>query len=167
MLAIILVVGGILSRLIPHAWNFNPVIAVALFGGVYLSRKQALIVPVLLMAVSDIFLGFHNTMPFTWGAMLLVVLLGFWVKKHISVTRVLGGSIIGATIFFVVTNFGAWLAMYPKTLEGLISCYTFAIPFYRNSVISALIYSVVLFSTYELVSQRVKGTKLSFVVRDS
>jgi len=57
------------------------VAAIAIFAGVYLNKKQALIVPLLLMVLSDIFLGMHNVVLFTWGSFVLVTLLGFWGKK--------------------------------------------------------------------------------------
>ncbi|MCX5711868.1 MAG: hypothetical protein NTY47_02210, partial [Candidatus Omnitrophica bacterium] len=60
MLALSLIITGILLRFAPHAPNFTPVAAIALFGGAYLNRKYALIVPLVLMVVSDLFLGMHS-----------------------------------------------------------------------------------------------------------
>lgn len=161
MLAFAILFLGILSRWMPHSPNFTPVIALALFGGVYLSRRQALWVPLALMAVSDLILGLHPTMPFTWGSVLLISGIGLWLRQHKRVVTVLGTSLFSAILFFVVTNFGSWLAMYSLTMAGLQQCYVAAIPFFRNTWVSALVYSGVLFGLYELVALRVRHTRFA------
>ena len=57
MLAIIFLVIGIFSRVITHAPNFTPVIALALFGGMMLEKRQALWMPAALMIISDLIIG--------------------------------------------------------------------------------------------------------------
>lgn len=154
MLAFCLITLGILSRLVFHVDNFTPVIALALFGGVYLTRKQALLVPVVLFAVTDIILGFHQTMPFTWGAVLIIVTVGFWVRANKTFTTILGGGLMSALIFFIVTNFGVWLAtgLYPLTAAGLVECFTMAVPFFRYTLVSTLLYGAIFFGAYEAVT---------------
>ncbi len=152
---------GIFSRLAFHAPNFTPVIALALFGGVYLNKRQALVVPVALMAVSDLFLGLHPTIPFTWGSLVVISAIGLWVRNRKSGLSVLGSSLFSAVLFFVVTNFGAWLAMYPHTAAGLQNCYIAAIPFFRSTLLSSRVYSVLLFGMYELIALRVRDTRFA------
>jgi len=161
MLAFGILFLGVVSRLVFHAPNFTPVIALALFGGVYLNKRQALYIPIALMAVSDLFLGMHAVVPFTWGSVLLISLIGLWARNHKSTANIAGAGLVSAVLFFIVTNFGAWLAMYPLTVEGLQACYIAAIPFFRNTLASTLVYSVVLFGLYELVALRVKNTRLA------
>ena len=164
MLALGLLLIGALSRFLPHAMNFSPVIAIAFFGGVYLRRSQALWVPLALMAVTDIFLGLHATIPFTWSSMLLVSLLGLKLRENVTPVRMMAGAVVSAGVFFIITNFGAWLAFYPKTMPGLKECYILAIPFFRMSLVSTVVYSVVLFGVYELVARRVRATRLAAVL---
>jgi len=153
MLAFILLALGICSRFLTHAPNLTPVVAVALFAGVYLNKRYALIVPLFLMVLSDIFIGFHDTIAFTWGSVVVVALLGFWTREHKNFKTILGASLLSAVVFFIVTNFGAWLSpLYPNTLEGFVQCYVAAIPFFRNTVIGTLLYSAVLFGIYEYVA---------------
>ena len=63
-----LVVGlialGVIARLVPHPWNASPVAAIALFGGAWLSKRWSVILPLMIVAFSDLFLGLHATMPF-------------------------------------------------------------------------------------------------------
>ncbi len=74
---------GIGLRLLPHAPNFTPIIAIALFGGFYLSKKTAWILPVAALVVSDIFIGYYeiSVMLAVYGSFLLCVGLGFFTQK--------------------------------------------------------------------------------------
>lgn len=166
MLAICLLVIGILSRLVIHVDNFTPVIALALFGGVYLRKKQAILLPFMLFAVTDIILGFHKTMFFTWGSVALIVLMGFAVQKNKNWVTVLGGGLFSAILFFIVTNFGVWMmtGMYPLTVAGLTECYVAAIPYFRSSLVSTLLYGFILFCGYEVMAAQVRNTRLSYVL---
>ena len=161
MLAIWLLALGVLSRLVIHSWNFTPVIAIALFGGVYLKKKQAVLLPLALFAVTDMILGFHNVMLFTWGSVVLIALMGLWVKKNKNFKTILGGGLAAAVVFFVVTNVGVWLVsgMYPLTLSGLSECFVLAVPFFRNTLAGTLVYGLILFGAYEIIAARIKNAR--------
>lgn len=137
-------------RLFPHLPNVTPITAMALFSGVYFNNKKlALLVPLLAMAVSDVFLGFSTISIFVYAAFILVGVIGMTSKK-MSVTSVLLSSIS----FFIITNFGVWLIGYPKTLDGLVDCYTLAIPFFRNSLIGDVFYAALMYFSFEFVSKK-------------
>ncbi len=162
MLAIFLIILGVGSRLVVHTPQFTSILAVAFFAGLYLKGWQALVVPLALMIVSDLIIGFHDTMFFTWGGMFLVSALGLWLQSRKNLVTVLGGSIASAMIFFVVSNFGAWLSpLYPHTMAGLRECYIMAIPFFRSTLLSTVAYSLVLYAAYEWLLKRAQGTSLS------
>lgn len=165
MLALSLILIGILLRFMPHAANFTPVAAIALFSGAYLKKKYAILVPLLLMAVSDIFIGMHNVLIFTWGSFILTAFLGKAIQKRKSIMPVFGMSLISSLVFFLITNFGVWaMGWYPQNLKGLIDCYVMGIPFLRDFTISTLIYSAVFFTAYELIARNVRETKLEKVL---
>jgi hypothetical protein len=165
MLAFSLIVIGILLRFSPHAPNFTPVAAIALFSGAYLNRRYRLLVPLSLMIVSDMFLGFHNVIPFTWGCFILITILGNGLKKQKSLIRVTSLSIISSFLFYIITNFGVWLmGWYPQNLKGLVTCYIMALPFLRNFTLATLIYTAVFFGVYEFIAARVRNTKYSRVL---
>jgi len=162
MLAFLLVFLGVASRLVVHTPQFTAILAVAMFGGMYLSRRQALIVPVALMIITDAVLGFHDTMVYTWGSMLAISAIGLWLKERRNFTTVLTGSILSSVLFFLVTNFGAWLSpLYPHTWAGLRECYILAIPFFRSTLVSTVAYSMVLYAGYEWLFKRSQGTALA------
>ena len=151
---------GIVARLVPHPWNATPLTAIALFGGVYLSKRWAIVLPLGIVAVSDIALGWHTTMPFTWGTFAIIGMLAWWVRSHLSVARIAAGSLAGSTLFFLVTNFGVWLtqALYPHTAGGLWQCYMAGVPFFRNALVGDLVYTAALFGLYAFASARRPAT---------
>jgi len=162
MLALILVVVAVISRFIPHIANFTPILAIALFGGVYLKKKYALLLPLALMMFTDLFLGVHNTIIFTWGTIIIIAGLGMLLRQKKSPLNITLSAFSSAVLFFIITNFGVWLmGWYPRTLEGLITCYTLAIPFFRTTMASTLVFSFVLFGAYEAVTRKVKDTSLA------
>lgn len=159
-----------LARLLPHAYNFTPLGAIALFGAAYFPRKKwAFIIPILALWLSDLFLNnyiyasyyegftlFTSGFLYIYGAFALIVILGIYLLKKITLTRVAGGALGGAVIFFIVSNFGVWIAspLYPLTLEGLIMCYTAAIPFFHYTLAGNVIYCSVLFGGYEYLKYK-------------
>lgn len=164
MLAFLIISFGILSRLIVHTPNFTPVLSMAFLGGMYLKGRQALWVPLALMVASDLIIGFYPLMYVTWGSIVLISVLGFWLKERKSFVTVLSGSVLSAVIFFIVTNFASWLTLYPHTMDGLRQCYILAIPFFRSTIVSTLAYSLVFYAGYEWLLKRSQGTVLARLV---
>jgi hypothetical protein len=160
LIAIILVFIGTGLRLIPHFPNFVPVGALALFGGFYFSRKIALILPLTIMFISDIFIGYYEIklMFFVYASIFLYVFIGFYLKKNKQWYTVGGGAILGAILFFLITNFAVWALTpwYQKTFTGLIQCYFMALPFFRNTLLGDLFYTTIFFITYELARSLVR-----------
>lgn len=166
MLAFLLIALGVMSRFVVHIPNFTPILAIALFAGYYMSKRNALIVPLVIMAISDAFVGFHSLVLFTWGTVVLITLLGMRNRENKSVKTVGIKSIVGAIMFYIITNFGVWLLFntYPKTLSGLGQCYVAAIPYFRGTLASTLIYTGVLFGGYEFMAARLKQTRFAHLV---
>jgi|TARA_B110000037_G_scaffold19231_1_gene20243 hypothetical protein len=141
---------AVLCRLLPHLPNFSPITAIALFGGLYFSNKtMAYLVPLFIMALSDLFLGFHSISVVVYAAFLVVSFIGTQTKKP-SVFTILLSSIS----FFIITNFGVWLIGYPKTWTGLVECYTLALPFFRNSLLGDFFYSGVMILGFNAVQKK-------------
>ena len=98
--------------------------------------------------ITDLFIGFHSTLFFTWGSVVLIGLMSKFFSN--SLLKRLGGALTGAFIFFLVTNFGVWsTGSYGYNLEGFIACYTLALPFFAHSVISTLIFSALIETVYK------------------
>jgi len=164
MLALIIISFGILSRIIVHTPNFTPVLSMAFLGGMYLKGRQAILVPLALMVISDLMIGFYPLMYLTWGSIVLISVLGLWLRQRKSFVNVLTGSVASAVIFFMVTNFGAWLTLYPHTMDGLRQCYILAIPFFRSTLVSTVAYSLVFYTAYEWILKRSQNTVLARII---
>jgi hypothetical protein len=150
LVIILFIAVAAMFRLMPHFPNVTPITAMALFSGVYLTNKKlAFLIPILAMIISDLFLGFSSITLFVYAAFILVSYIGISSKK-VSIKTTLLSSIS----FFIITNFGVWLLGYPKTFNGLIECYTLAIPFFRNSLIGDFFYAGVMYYGFEFVSNR-------------
>ena len=160
LVALIFILIGITLRLLPHPPNFAPITAIALFGGIYFSKRISLTIPILAMMISDMFLGLYQPilMAFVYGSFLLSVVLGFWLKKHKKWHTVLGTSLLAGLIFFLLTNLAVWIftPWYAKTLHGLIQCYLVALPFFRMTLLGNLFYVTIFFGAYEIVEIWIK-----------
>ncbi|MBI3109906.1 hypothetical protein HYZ06_02585 [Candidatus Daviesbacteria bacterium] len=152
--AVTIVLLGVFSRLLPHPPNFSPITALALFGGAYLPKKFAFL-PLLALLISDFFIGFYGIdMLYVYGSFGLVGLIGLWLKNNKKPILVISSALSSSVLFFLITNFGVWAPpnnWYPYTFAGLMQSYTLAIPFFRNTLLGDLVWTVSLFGGYELV----------------
>lgn len=146
------------TRLLPHPPNLTPIAAMALFGGAHFASPLAAVaVPLSAMVLSDLLLGFglHPVMPFVYGSFAFTVCLGRWLRARRSPLAIALAAVSGSLVFFVVTNLGVWLVgdLYPRTLDGLGTCYVAAIPFFRNTLAGDAFYAVVLFGGFALAQR--------------
>jgi MYXO-CTERM domain-containing protein len=150
-----LIAAGALLRIVPHPPNFQPVDALALFGGGVLALPWGGLVPLAAMALSDAALGYlpgaDQSAVWVYGSFVLITLLGAAaLRRRRTPLRVAGTALGASVLFFAVTNFGVWLGtLYPHTLAGLRADYIAAIPFYRATALSDLGYSLALFGIYD------------------
>jgi hypothetical protein len=152
---VLMVLAAAFSRFIPHAPNVTAITALALLGGAYISpRSLAVLLPVAAMWISDLVLGFHNTMLVVYAATALIALGStFALKNSNSWTRLPIVTVCASLFFFVVTNFAVWSmdTLYPHTALGLQQCFVMALPFLGNQVLGDLSYSLVLFGVLQAV----------------
>jgi len=144
-------------RLIPHPPNFAPIAAMALFGGAYFNKKwAAFLIPISAMFLTDLILGFHETMWAVYLSFALIVVIGILMLKEIKFGNLFFASVISSVSFFIITNFGIWISTgyYAKTGAGLAACYTAAIPFFHQTLLSDLFYVAILFGAYHLVKMK-------------
>ena len=132
----------IISRLLPHPPNFTSTIAVAFYLPALFGAKF-IIVALSAFIISDLILGLHSLVFFTWGSLFLIAYFAKYFQNFYF--RILGVS-LSCIIFFLVSNFGVWSLsdLYAKNLEGLILCYTMAIPFLQSSLIGTIIFSILI-----------------------
>src|ERR1700722_15680267 len=151
-----MIVAAAALRLAPHAPNFSPIAAMGLFGGAYLTDRAAgFVAPLAALFLSDVMLGFYAHMEIVYGAVALAVCLGWLLRRDRSPVRVVGAALASSVIFFVVTNFGVWAfgTLYPRTFDGLVVCYTAALPFFQNTIAGDLVFAGVLFGGFALAER--------------
>ena len=130
------------SRFVPHPPNFTSLIALSLYVPLIFGLK---FLPVLILSfiITDLFIGFHSLALFTWGSIIFIGLVSKFFRSKIYFR--IFGALIGACLFFLITNFGVWsMGSYGYTFEGLALCYILAIPFFGNTLVSTLLYSLLI-----------------------
>ena len=136
------------SRFVPHPPNFTSLIALSFYVPAIFGRQYIPAV-ILSFAITDLVIGYHYGTFFTWGSVLLIGLISNYFGK--TFIKRLSGALVGAIIFFIVTNFGVWISgMYEYSLNGIISCYTAAIPFFAYSAISTILFSFLIEIFYKI-----------------
>ena len=149
-------------RIVPHPANFTPILSMAILAPLILKNRVISIALVLIpMFVSDIFIGFHPYQFVVYSTLISIVLITP-MKKNYSI---LGLMAVGSSVwFFITTNFSVWLISdyYPKTLDGLITCYTLAIPFFSNTVVSTLMFTGMFILFYKYLKNINKKFNLAF-----
>jgi hypothetical protein len=151
----ILVVIGLFSRFVTHEWNFTAIGAISIVAGLLISNKYLqFAVPVVSMLLSDVFIGFHNTMFFVYLGFVLMTLLSTQFKDSKPVQKLFFAPLASSLVFFFVSNFGVWFMgtgdgnSYPKNISGLMDCFMMGVPFYRTQFLSDMILTPVLFYTF-------------------
>lgn len=163
-----IVLAAALMRLLPHWPNFTPIAAMALFAGTYFERKRfAFAIPIAAMFLSDLVLGFHALMPAIYLSFVITVVIGSTIRNHVSVKNIALGAASSTVIFFLITNFAAWLAypqFYPQNMFGLAECYMAGLAFFHdgsqgisffiNDLLGTFFFSAVFYGVYFLAQMR-------------
>lgn len=166
------------TRLIPHVDNFTPMESVSLFGAAYFSRKWwAFLTLVFIMYITDFVINntvarpfftetegvvwFSNYMIYNALAYVAITSLGILFLQKVSASKVVFLSLTSSVLFFLVTNFGVWMSevsLYPRSFSGLMMSYTAALPFFRNSMLSTLVFSTMMFGSFSLLKRYLYNT---------
>jgi len=164
LITIGLILGVAVTRFLPHPPNFTPVMSVALFGSaVFFNRYLGIALALAAMAVSDALMGWHSTLPYVYGAMVLTGIMGFLLREGRSLPKMVAVTLASSVIFFAITNLGVFIAqdMYPKTFAGLGQCFAMALPFFKNSLAGDFLFTAVLFSLHYLFHSRTQNAELA------
>ena len=156
-LALSLVALLALSRLIPHPPNFTPILGMAVFSGAIINKRFfAYLVPLLAMLLSDLYLGFHASMPIIYFSLAICVLIGTFIEARVTTLNSFLSISLGVLAFFLITNFMVWYGsgMYESSISGFLTCYFMALPFVQNTFISSILYGMGAFLIYDIINKR-------------
>lgn len=151
---IVMVVLGACARLVPHPWNFTPMMAIGLFAGSHARKVSTGVLATLLaLALSDAVLGFYSGFWYVYAAALIPVFLGMLIRDRSGAGVIAAAAFASSLSFFLVTNFMVWATgnMYPHTIGGLSACFLAGIPFYRNQILGDAFYTTAIFGGYALI----------------
>lgn len=159
-----------LSRIMPHWPNFTAIGAAAIFGGAMIKNSyQAVLVPIIALFISDLiinntiysgyyegFVLFGQSSTWIYASFILMSVIAHFSIKGFKVAPILGNVLISTLLFFVLTNFGAWLGstMYTKDISGLLLAFEAGLPFVLNSLFANLLFSGVLFGAYYIALEK-------------
>jgi len=155
--------------------GFAPQIAMALFAGsISKDKRFAFLFPVLSLFISDLLYQFLYSQGLStikgfysgqWQNYLLIAsitIIGFFINKN-KIGQIFVGSLAGAVYFFLISNFMVWVGggwdinnqPYPRSFSGLMLCYTEAMPFFKWSVLSTLLFNGIFFGSFYLLGKSV------------
>lgn len=150
--------------------GFSPIFAIALFSGMIIKdRDKSFLLPLIALFISDMLIHFlytQNMFPYAgiyngqwkiYAILMLSTLIG-WALKGRSYTHLLTGALAAPTVFFLVSNFLVWMgtteAVYTKDFSGLMTCYTAALPFYKNALVATLLFLPAVLFLYNIMMER-------------
>jgi len=168
---LVILAVAVAGRLVPHAPNFTPVGAVALFAGMYLAQKSkwALALPLGLMFLTDLAIGFYDIklMAVVYGSFFLYAVFGMLVRHRKGIGSVALATLSGSLSFYLITNFAVWAfsTVYPSTPQGLLLSYAMALPFLKFTLLGDIFFVSVFIGGYELALRllRQKAFKLNSI----
>ncbi len=136
-----------ISRIIPHPPNFTPVLAIAVTLPMITNNKFiGTAIPLFAIFLSDILIGFYSYMIWIYLSFIVISLLSYLLLRRFNLLTVSAMSLASCIVFFTVTNFGFWTTgYYGYTFNGLITAYIMAIPFATNTILSTLVYSLLIY----------------------
>lgn len=153
-LILLLIVLGVSLRFSSEIPNFSPMFAIALFSGyVFRNKIVAFANPLLIQLIADYYLGFHPDMFAVYLSFGLITAIGYLNREKYNFMNSILFAVLSSIVFFLITNFSVWLTadFYTKDLNGLFNSFTLAVPFYRNTLLSSVIFSVVIFGSYSFI----------------
>ncbi len=136
-------------------WNVTPMAGVALAAGaVFPNTLVAASVPIFAIGISNLVLPAYGSFLMgivVFAAMTWPIFLGK-IARSGKWLPILGGALASSLVFFLTTNFACWAvgSLYPRSFEGLIACFSAALPFYRWMPVGDLVWTAAIFTGLKL-----------------
>jgi len=163
MLALWMIVVGALGRIVPHPPNVAPVGAIAVLAGRTLPARAAVGLTLAAMAVSDLALAWIHgwplagiATPFVYAGFAAQALCGRALRRRRG--GAIAAAVAGATIFFLLSNLGVWVAGgYGPGAAGLAACFAAAIPFFGATLVGDVLWTCALSLAFRAIARRAPG----------
>ena len=158
-----LILLGACARILPHPWNFTPIMAIGLYAGARSARLwSAVLITLAALLLSDSILGFYSGMVYVYAASLIPALVGSGLRGRSSAGTIVASASVSSISFFLITNIAVWTTgnLYPHTWAGLTECFTAALLFYRNEIVGDALYTCAFFGADALLLRAVTPKRL-------
>jgi hypothetical protein len=159
--------------------NFSAAYAFAFCAGVYFPKKNSWWLPVLVLLATDIGLNLYYSahgvevwdtanlanLAFNYAAYAVLIFLGRRFKPQSSFAALLGGGLLGAILFYLITNTASWFfnpfhnPEYAKTISGWVLALTKGIngwpttlEFFRNTLLSGGLFTALFVAAAKLTA---------------
>ncbi|OLE10536.1 MAG: hypothetical protein AUG89_11990 [Acidobacteria bacterium 13_1_20CM_4_56_7] len=164
-MAYLIMIFSVLSRLIPHAWNFSPVYGALLFGGARMKKRDSVWFPLVFLAASDFVLTnllYHLRVG--WQEMIqlasfaAIAMIGWTLRSRVTIPRFTVACLAAPLSFYLISNFGVWIGFhtYPPTWSGLMACYAAGIPYQGRVTASTVLFAGFFFGAEHLYRVRIE-----------
>lgn len=173
-LALLFVGLATLYRVASAGWltslpNFSPVMAMAFCAGLAFPPMLAVSIPLVCLFLSDLLLNAHFGQPLvspemagSYACYLIAIGTGLLLRKR-GLPLLFGAVLGNALLFYLVSNTLAWWgnSLYPQTFAGWSQALTVGRPgfpptwtFFRNSLISDLLFTAIFLGAFYLARKR-------------
>jgi hypothetical protein len=160
------IIFALIARFVESIPNFSSFLALALFAGILFPKnKLSYLFPFAVQLGIDLTVGlfaydFKSILIHfmtMYSSLAILVFAGSLVSKKVNYVNSILGILSGSLAFFLITNLGSWILMpqYSADFSGLLASYSAAIPFFKNSIISGLLFSTIMYLSYKVLETRI------------
>jgi hypothetical protein len=173
-MAYLVLLFSVLTRFIPHAWNFSPVYGALLFGGARISKRESVWFPIVLLGASDFVLtNLIYRLHMGWeelihlAAFASISLIGWTLRTRVTIPRLTAACLAAPLAFYLISDFGVWIGFdsYPPTWNGLLACYIAAIPYQGRIMASTALFAAIFFGLQHLYETHLANLRNVHVAR--
>jgi hypothetical protein len=165
---ILLVLVAALYRVVPgRPFGFDPMIAIAIFGGAVIANKKwAFALPLAAMLLSDVLYegltragvvnmpGLYDGQWLNYLLLAGITFFGIFMKR-INLRHVAGAAIAAPLLYFFLSNTGTWAFhggwARPITFTGWLQALADGLPFLKWSLAGSLLFSGLFFGSWALI----------------
>jgi hypothetical protein len=163
-------------------WNFSAVYAFVFCAGVFFQRQISWWLPLVVLLTTDVALNCYYqykypdynvwsganlaNLAFNYLAYIVLIFLGRRFKPQNSLLTLIGGGVLGAILFYLITNTASWLfnpfnnPEYTKNLAGWIIAltkgtggYPSTWEFFRNTLMSGGLFTALFAAAAKATSE--------------
>ena len=145
----------IVSKLSSNFLNISPFLAVIVIGSYFIHSKYRLLLMIFAAQLfSDLVYGLHVSNLSVYLSYLIIVLIIYRSEIIYSLTKSILHGLQANVIFFIVSNFGHYLAYNSEyTLSLIAETYSQGLPFGINLLLSTIVF-IIIFHALLAVSRK-------------